>query len=181
MYKQLGLVAILAMWAGTYVLLKNHSLDRGKTISKHASKTVRYHITFAVLEVIVVSIFSLFIFGWFIPTFELGNGYRVAAIVGFIGTVAAAFIPDRGGWQSKFHGLGAYGMAMSLLAMNLFLVMSNKINILTLIILYVSLAYMIIGTLVAIIWTPFFRKNALKLQVIFFLAFHIPLLLAVYS
>lgn len=181
MLKQLGLIAIISMWAGTYVLVKRHSLDPGKTISKHASKSVRYHITFGILELVVVSLFSLFIFGWFIPTFKLGSGYGITAMVGFIGTVIAAVVPDRGGWQGKLHGLGAYGMAMSLMAMNLFLVMSNDINLVTRIILYISLAYMIVGTIVAIVWTPLFRRNALRLQVIFFLAFHIPILLAVYS
>lgn len=181
MFKQFGLIAIVSMWVGTFFLLKNHSLDPGKTISKHASKSAKYHIAFALLELTVVSLFLIFVFCWFIPTFKLGTAYAVAAMIGFAGTVIAAFIPDKGGRLGRLHGVGAYGMAMSLLAMNLILSTSPKINLLTQIILYVSLAYMIIGTLIAILRPSFFRGNALILQVIFFLAFHIPIILAVYS
>lgn len=180
MLKQFGLISILIMWAGTYVLLRHHLPDLGKTISQHASKSTRYHIAFAALELFVVGLFTIFIYGWFMPTFELGSIYGVAALVGFVGAVIAAFFPDRKGWSGRVHGIGAYGMAMSLLAMNLVLLLSPKIHTITQVALCTGIAYMVIGTITAVVNTPLYRRNALKLQIIYFLAFHIPLLFAVY-
>lgn len=181
MLKQLGLISILIMWAGTYILLRRHLPDAGKTISQHASKSNRYHIAYGALELFVVSLFSLFIFGWFIPTFQLGIAYGAAAIIGFTGTVIAAFFPDRVGWQGRIHGFGAYGMAMALLAMNFILLQSPKIHLITQIALYAGITYMVVGTITALVNTPLYRRNALKLQVIYFIAFQIPLLLAAHS
>lgn len=180
MLKQLGLISILIMWGGTYVLLKNHLPNQGKTISEHASKSARYHRAYGVLELFVVCLFSVFIFGWLIPTFELGTPYAVAASVGFTGTVIAAIIPDREGWQGRVHGVGAYGMAVALLAMNYLLLLSPKIDFIAQIALCFGIAYMVIGTIIALVNTPLYRRNALKLQIIYFFAFQIPLLLATY-
>lgn len=180
MIKQLGLISILMMWLGTYALLRHHLPDPGKTISQHASRSTRYHIIYGILELIVASLFFVFIFGWFMPTFELGLIFGLAAVIGLIGTFVAALFPDREGWRGKFHSIGAYGMAMSLLVMNLVLVQSAEIHLFTRLILYIGIAYMIIGTLTAIVNTPLYRKNALNFQIIYFLAFHIPIVLAVY-
>lgn len=180
MLKQLGFISIISMWIGTFLLIRHHLPDLGKTISQHASKSARYHILYGILEIIVVSLFSLFIFGWFIPAFHLGPAYAVAAIMGFVGTVIAAFIPDREGWQAKVHGIGAYGMAMTLIVMDLLLLTSPHVHLLTRIFLYISLAYMISGTIIAITYPWLYRRNALRLQIIYFLAYQIPILTAVY-
>lgn len=115
------------------------------------------------------------------PTFDLGLIFGIAAVIGLISTVVAAFFPDREGWRGKVHSISAYGMTMALLVMNLVLVQSPEIHLFTRLILYIGIAYMILGTITAIVNTPLYRKNALKLQIIYFLAFHIPILLAVYA
>lgn len=181
MFKHLGLVSIVLMWAGTYLLLKNHSFDFTKTISKHASKNAKYHVIFGLLELVVVGLFTVFIFGWFIPTLQLSDGYAIAAVFGLVGASVAAFIPDRAGWQGRLHGIGAYGMALSLLVMNTFLTMSPEINMLTRFVLFATLVYMISGIVIAIIYPSIYKRNILVQQAIYFLSFHIPILLAVYS
>lgn len=181
MLKQLGLISILSMWIGTYILIKQHNLDSGKTISKHAAKNTRYHVLYGLLELSVVSLFSIFIFGWFIPEFKLGHSYTLVAIIGVTGTVIAALVADRDGWKGKVHATAAYSMAMSLLLMSLIMLLSPTINTLTRTLLYISITYMSVGSIIAVIYPHIYRHSALKLQVIYFLMFQVPIIAATYS
>lgn len=180
MFKQLGLVSIIAMWLGTYILIKYHKLNLEMTISKHAAKSARYHVVYGILELVVVGLFSLFIFCWFMPTFKLGHWYTLSAIIGVAGTVIAAFIPDRAGWENKVHSVAAYGMAVALLLMSFFLLVSSNIDMITRLLLYISVASMTAGLLIAVIHPNFYRRNMFKCQVLYFAAFQVPIILAVY-
>ena len=181
MYKHLGLVSIVLMWIGTYLLLRKHSPDSHKTISKHASKNSTYQLAYGIVEITVVGIFYLFIFDWFIPNFKLDSVYAAVSIIGAIGVVIAALIADRPGWMSRIHSIGAYGMAVALLAMNLLLLFSPMINSLTRLSLIVAITYMVLGFTIAIISPHVYKNNALKLQIVYFLAFQLPVLIAVYT
>lgn len=161
-------------------MLRRHQPEKQKSISKHAAKNRKYHISYAVFEIIIVGIFALFLFGWFIPTFALNTVITVTATIAILGTVLAAIIPDVGGKRSIIHGLGAYGMAICLLVMNIALLMSPEVAAPARIITIFCTIVMLIGGLIAATKFSYLSKNMLVLQSIYFLAFHIPILAATY-
>lgn len=180
MLKHLGLISILIMWAGTLYMLRGHRPEQHKTISQHAAKNHKYHIWYAFLEIFVVSMFAVFLYGWFFPRFDFGITIMIVGAIGIITTVLAAVIPERGKIHSRAHKLAAYGMAASLPAMNIALLINPQIapsaRVITL----------LCTVLMAAIWTLIalriarYTNNQLRIQLIYYLAFHLPILTATY-
>lgn len=181
MIQHLGIASIIVMWAGTIGLLASHHPDRQKSISQHAAKNSRYHVIYGVFEIAVVAAFTLFMFSWFIPELNLGRVSSIAAVIGLIGMIIAAIVPDRKGKKNKIHGLGAYSMAMSMLIINIVLFNDPNVGLVTKTVLAVCISYMMFGWFVAVINQQFYRNRILHFQIVYFLAFHIPIILATYS
>ena len=67
MLQNYGLISILCMWVGTVILLKHHTPERDKSISKHASKNNIYHIYN--LNNLFISFSNIFILFKSFPTY----------------------------------------------------------------------------------------------------------------
>jgi small-conductance mechanosensitive channel len=180
MLKQLGLISIALMWVGTVLLLRSKKPNKSQSISKHAGLTNRSHRWYALIELLVVSLFFTFLFKWFIPEYHLGLGFGLTACVGLVGTVIAAFIPDRSGWQNKVHTLGSYSMAITLLIMDTLILFNSDISHVARLLAGVAVVYMAIGWAVAIINVNYFRNHMLRAQIIYFTLFHVSILTATY-
>jgi hypothetical protein len=178
MIQYLGILSILLMWLGVYFLIKNHGIDTTKSISRHAAKNNKYHILFGIVEITVVTIFSIFIFSWFIPQLELGNSYRITAMIGIAGTVFAALVPDKDGLKSNIHFAAAYSMAFSLMVMNYLLFTNPNVNSFAQIMSFLGFMYMLGGWTVGIFNYRLFKEHMLFAQIGYFVAFQLPILIA---
>lgn len=178
--KSLGIVAIALMWLGTLLLLHAHGAEHKKSISRHAAKNSKFHLTYGLLEVLVASLFTIFILRWFIPKFHLPVLASIAAIIGFAGTVFAALVPDRIGWQQRVHETAAYSMVLCLPVLSAIILLSRLVNFEAKVTAAVVVVYTIFGLASSVFCRAWYRRHMLVLQTVYFAFFHATILAATY-
>ncbi len=111
-FKPLGWISILGSWLALTLLVTKWRGHKGMSFSQHAAASRQAYVTMVVAETVVFTLFTVFIYKWFSPTFKLPPLFTVLVAMTSLGFVIAAWIPDTTGWKRGVHRVAAYGAAV---------------------------------------------------------------------
>lgn len=129
--KSLGIFSILFLALGCFFMLYHWPLERNKTLSQHAARIKVSIIYFAAIYVIFLSIFSVFMFGWFIPTYNLPIIFSVFTGVGILAQVVAILVPETQGIPKYIHIAAATVMTFMALLLSILLAFESQFTVTT--------------------------------------------------
>lgn len=177
--KNLGLIAITITWIAIFILIFTQKLGSGFSISKHAITNRRTYVGMALIETVMLSLFTTFIVTWFVPTLQLGRFFMILMIVAALGLVAAAWIPDSGDKKHLVHEFCAYGAFLLFIPMMTLLVDSSTITTGTRVVAALTLMYMVVTVLLFSI-SRRVKEYHLPFQVAYMGLLHVVILMATY-
>lgn len=179
-YKYFGLLAVIILVSGlAFVALKwpeGRHLSFSQHVAKHKGRIIYYSILFAV----ALPLLLLFFLGWFIPTFNLSFWFGLFIVASSVTQYACTLIPEAGGWKTRYHRLLAGASAIFLIPALFTLLLSNSIEIVAKLVIFVSLAIML-GVIFQLAKNKGQHHQFLLLQSAYFIAFFVPILLIAYT
>jgi hypothetical protein len=110
-YKILGPIYVAIIWTAIWYVLRKWPGDKTMSVSKHVAVYKEAYLLFAIVRTLFFPLFLLFMFGWFIPAFNLPAAASIFIACGIAGDLVSAWIPEADGWKGKVHRLSAYGVA----------------------------------------------------------------------
>lgn len=178
--QHLGIISIVLMWTAIGVLLKRHAPTKHKAVSSHAAQKKTYALWFAVVEAPLTILFGVFMFGWFIPAYDLGFWFSV--FTGFVvgGLFGASVVPQATGWRYATHQVFAFTLAIGMLLTNAYFLLDTDTASFGRLLALVGLVYM------SAVWALGFSKSRvlsehfLYFQLAYFISYDIPLLTITY-
>lgn len=178
--KLLGIFSVLFLiFALSYAEVK-WGPDPYKTfsrlIAKRRSSIIYYFLTFLVF----LTTFSMFIFGWFIPTFKLPPLFIAIYTLSVIAQFVCVTIPETNGIKAKVHLAAAGVMSASVLMQTILLVLLISVPLPVFIVSILSILLM------ALIWTAHLlkltiMKKELATQALYFASYLLTVLLIGYT
>ena len=180
MIKALGIISIVANWVCLSVLLTRIKKGASFSISQHAVASKRTYLTMAVIETVLLMLFSIFIIGWFSPHLQLPTIFTVIVLLAALGLVLAAWIPDETGIKHTIHELCAYGAFSLFIPATTILLVAPSASPATHIVAGVAMMYMVFNALTFSLIEKVKRYH-LYFQVLYMALFHVVILLATYT
>jgi hypothetical protein len=170
-----GVISVLLTWFAIGFILLATSRDLTRSVSHHAALEKRNYFIFCFLMTLSLVLMSLFMYGWFIPTFALPVIFGVIVGVAILLELITTWIPLTEGWKYTVHESCSYAVAALIPFLTLFMVFSPKISTIS---LYVCLA--MLGVMSYLTYLFVFVKSArrhyLVYQNVYVAAFHISIL-----
>src|SRR5688572_5535345 len=117
-YKHLGPLAIGTTWLWLSFLVYRWRGNKAMSFSQHAAAHDVSHFIHVIVCFFVLPIFYLFVAKYFVPKFDLPSVFTYLALLGVLGQLVGALVPDRGGRKTHIHNLGSYGMAALMIPLN---------------------------------------------------------------
>lgn len=173
--KHVGLFAIALYWVVVGYILYKWGPDSSKTISDHVA-TGKQKIVYAPLATIYLSLFSWFLFGWFLPNMN-GQLYHYVLLVISVVFLLLTFLIPRHGKYIKLHDAFATVVGCSIWLVITSIVLTEAKGPTAVISALALLSMVTIGTLLV----KRGRKYYLQAQVFFFAMVHSVILLLTYS
>ncbi len=169
----MGLIAVLKLWP----------YDKEHTFSQHVARQKSAIIYYIGLFIVILTLLLLFIFKWFIPTYNPPQAFSYLILLAAITQFACTLVPETGGRKTTIHQMLAYFSADCLLPTTVIIALLPTVSNIARIIAGLSslVMTMIIG---AMVWAYFknhgYHKNLLLLQSVYFALFFCSLLFATY-
>jgi len=91
--------------------------DVTKTYSQNAARTRGSIVYYGVLVLTFLAMFSVYVYGWLIPTLHLATVFSVAFTIGVMAQAVAGIAPETRGWKVRTHVNAAYVMYYSTVVM----------------------------------------------------------------
>ena len=177
-YKYFGLLAFLILVLGLGFILWRWPQGKHLTFSQHVAVARYKRIYYIVLFAIALPLLLIFFGQWFVPTFGLSMWFTIFVSLAALAQCICTLIPELEGWRKKSHQLLAGISALSLLPPLGYIVVTTHIPIVGRVISVVSLLGM-----VGVIGILLLRKGSryhLVLQVVYYVAFFLPILVISY-
>lgn len=173
--KHVGLMAIALYWVVVGYILYKWGPDSSKTISDHVA-TGRQKNIYAPLAIVYLTLFSWFLFGWFLPNMN-GQPYHYVLLVICVVFLFLTFLIPRHGKNIKLHDDFATVVGCSIWIVVTSIVLTEAKGAIAVLSALALLSMVTIGTLLV----KRGRRYYLQAQVFFFAMLHAVILLLTYT
>ncbi len=131
MYAQhLGLLAFILLFGGAAYIALRWPQGKHATLSQHVAVSRRKILFYILLFTGVIGTLLPFFFVWFMPTFQPSAWFGVYVIVSSATQYACGFIPEVGGWQTKWHRFLAGMSALFMIPALIILALADLVHVL---------------------------------------------------
>lgn len=183
-YKNLILLVTLITVTGLSIILKIWPYGINRTFSQHVARHKAGIIYYIVLFLVILPLLLLYIYKWFIPTFNPPALFGFFIIVASISHFACTLVPETGGYKTFVHQMLAYLSADCLLPATFIIMLTPAVSLAGKIAAGMSSIIMLI--IVAVFVKAYVKdhgqhKYLLALQGSYFALFFITLLVATYA
>lgn len=175
----LGYISILLLAAGlTFVVLK---WPRGVqyTFSQHVAPRNSSSIFYSLLFIVTLTLLVIFFASYFIPTYELPIPFKQLLVISCVAQILCTFFPERGKEKTNIHrvfaGISAACLPMLLAILSVWPTIDSFDKILISACLVIMLAILYLA-----FFTRLRKTHALILQIVYNLAFFLPILFLAY-
>lgn len=178
-YKYFGIFAIAVLVVGLLFVVRQWPKGVHSTFSQHVADRKVSIVFYVLLFCVAMPLLVLFFINWFAPRFSLPSIFSVFMFVSATAQVACTFIPEVGGWRTRWHRALAGVSAVMLLPASALVAISVNIPALHRGVVIAGLVAML-----AVVSIVAYRKGEPKyfllLQVAYFASFFTPMLLVAY-
>lgn len=183
-YKNLILLVSLIAAIGLLIILKLWPYGAHRTFSQHIARHRAGIIYYILLFLIILPLLLLYIFKWFIPTFQPPALFGVFIILSTVSHFACTLVPETGGRKTTIHQMLAYLGADCLLPATFLITLTPSISFAGRIVAAIS--SMAMAIIIATFVKTYAKNNGehkylLILQATYFALFFATLLTATYS
>lgn len=174
--KYLGMAAVAILAIGLVFLIKTWPKDIHHTFSQHAATNKAASTYYIALFAIVLPLLALFLFAWFIPTFNMPSVFFALIALSLACQLTCTLVPEVGRYVKLHQALA--GISGALLLPSLIMCMfASSLNSVDRTVVTICVVIMVaIFLLVASKRT----RYALILQTVYFTAFFVPILVIAY-
>ena len=172
-------ISFFGTWGAVLYLLYKWRGDKSMSISRHAAKHKKAYLLMLIVETITFSLFFLFVYKWFVPTFKLPSFFNVLIAVSCGGFIVAALIPDVSGRKGIIHSLSAYTASMVFIPALALMFVSYEISNYAKVVIIFALIFQL-GSVSAFMVIKNAKNYHLYIQSMYFLVFDLSLLAATY-
>lgn len=144
--------------------------DRDKTLSQNAARHRIAIVYYGIILFIFLTLFTVFVVGWFIPTSNLPMTFTWIVLIGLAGQYVAVFVPETGGIKSTIHVAASAFMSFSCYVVVALLTFVFYINFPSHLAAGIALVAMTICLLTLLLYKRVLQY-ALFLQIIYLLSF----------
>lgn len=134
---------------------------------------------YIVLFMLAPPLFYLFIVRWFVPSLKLPSVFTYLIVAGIMCQLVAVWVPDAGGFRTKIHNAGAYGMAGLMIILSMVIATSTTIAMTARIAGLITVIYMVTAWGL-LLFIKSMRQKYLYFQAAYIASFHVTLLVATY-
>jgi hypothetical protein len=173
-YKFLGLLAVLILVVGLAFVVIRWPQSRHLSFSQHVALRKQSIIYYSLLFCVALPLLLLFFIGWFPPTFNLPIWFNILLITSSVTQIACTFVPEVGGWKTKYYRALA-GMSGICLLPALLILFSNRIDAFSRVFVTLGIITML-GVVINATKNKGKPNNLLILQCLYYAAFFIPIL-----
>lgn len=180
-FKYFGLLAFILLIVGLAYVIYKWPQGNHRTFSQHVASHKNGIVYYIALFSIILPILLLFFIGWFIPTFNLPVWFTVFLVVSCVTQYACVFIPEVGGWKTKYHRIlsGISGICLiPLLVILLFvptLTMIDKVIVLCGLMVITGVLYVVMSNKKEQYEPSYIHQS------IYYIGFFIPVLMISYT
>lgn len=179
-YKILGFVSLLILAAGLMVVPIKWPRGRHYSFSQHVAMSKSAIIYYAILFAVSLPLFNLFVIKWFAPMYQLTYLFVVIIVTASIAQIACTLVPETGGRHTSIHRILVGISGLLLIPALAIMLTSPYIDIFGKIFTAASLIAML--SVVAIVSLQLRSpRNWLVLQVVYYTAFFMPIMLVAYT
>jgi hypothetical protein len=178
-FHHLGLLSLATIIVGLGYILRRWGKKSVLSLSSHAARQRPSRVIFAICLSLSIALFTLFTFGWLIPTYKLGVGYGFVLAASLACALVAALVPDGGGRESQIHGVAAWTMAVGMLALVVGLLLAPGLGVFAKFFLAIITSYLVIDWIL-FLFVRWSRRYFLVFQASYVLCFYLAALVAAY-
>ncbi len=174
-----GILSVLLTWTSIGFILYVTERNLGRSVSHHAAVTARNHVIFGLIMTASLIFMFLFMYGWFIPYFQLPTIFSIIVGVALILELATTWVPLTTGWKYIFHQTSSYGAAILIPFLLFITLFSPKTSHIAAYVNITSLAVMVF-LLYLFVFVKSARLRYLIYQNTYVAAFHVAILATAY-
>lgn len=183
-YKNLILIVSLITVIGLSVILKIWPYGINRTFSQHVARHKASIIYYILLFSIILPLLLLYIFNWFIPTFNPPALFGFLLVLASISQYGCVLVPETGGRKTFIHQMLAFLAADCLLPATILVALTPSVSSFGRVVAAIS--GLIMAGIVAIFVKAYAKdkgehKFLLVLQASYFALFFLALLVATYT
>lgn len=149
------------------------------TFSQHAAQTKQSQLYYLALFSISLPAFAVFMFGWFIPTYELSFLFKLFTAVALLGNITAAIIPETKGKKVPIHRYAAFLASDCLVPLLIMIIFSSHFSNVARVIAGISVMYQIISISI-LLPKGGYHPKVLYFQATYIAVFHVSILAATF-
>lgn len=179
-FKPLGWISIIGSWLALTLLVTKWRGHKGMSFSQHAAASRNAYLTMIIAETVVFTLFTIFIYKWFTPTFNLPLMFAVLLALASLCFVIAAWIPDTTGWKRNVHRVLAYGAADLMIPAAIIACLTIRQPLVVSAIWAITVVYLIVCLLLFVFNRKLANKYHLILQAPYIVLFELAVLLTIY-
>jgi hypothetical protein len=177
--RSFGVVSVLLTWVSISYILYVNERNLERSVSHHAAIKARSHMIFGVFMTASLIFMFLFMYGWFIPYFQLPATFSIIVGAALILELATTWVPLTTGWKYIFHQTSSYGAAMLIPFLLFITLFSPKMSNIAAYVNIASLAIMVF-LLYLFVFVKSARLRYLIYQNVYVAAFHVAILATAY-
>jgi hypothetical protein len=183
-YQHLIIVATAVIVTGLITVLKLWPYGKDHTFSQHVARHKSAILYYIGLFAVVLPLLLLFIFKWFIPTFNPPLVFGYLIVLAAAAQFACTLVPETGGRKTTAHQMLAYLAADCLFPSTFMIVLlTTASNVARIVAVVSSLA---MACIIGIMVWAYFKNHGrhrylLILQSVYFASFFITLLITTYT
>jgi hypothetical protein len=174
--KHLGIVSLTILIAGLIFLIKKWPQNIHHTFSQHAAANKVSTIYYSLLFAVVLPVLAVFLFSWFVPTFDISPLFTLLICLSLLCQFACTLVPEIGN-KVKQHQILAGISGLLLLPSLVVCMFAPSLTEIDRLVIIIGIVIM---TTVLLLVTRKKIKYALVLQSIYFTAFFAPVLIISY-
>lgn len=183
-YKNFILIVSLITVVGLSVILKAWPYGINRTFSQHVARHKAGIIYYILLFLMILPLLLIYIFKWFIPTFNPPAVFGYLIIVASVTHFACTLVPETGGRKTFIHQMLAYTSADCLLPATILVALTPSVSSFGRVVAAIS--GLIMTGIVAIFVKAYAKDKGehnylLILQASYFTLFFLTLLVATYT
>lgn len=172
-----GMFSMSLMWLGLIHTVRRWPGNSSMSFSLHAAQTRGSKVFYFLLFLATLPMFFAFLAYWLVPNLQLGERFTIIALIGCVGQMIAAVVPQVPGLRWKVHLIAAYTMAITFLPLTAMIIFAEGLPSVVRIVASVMLAYMI-ATLALFLCVKQLQKKYLYFQAGYIAAFHMAIVAA---
>lgn len=179
-FRYVGVLASLTAWLAIVVVLYRSPIVKSKSISKHVATSRQTWLLFAPIETTALVLFYVFMVKWLIPVLVLPTAFTILVTFALLLELVTTWVPDTTGAKHRIHHYTAYGAALLIPVVTLFIATASLTPNLAKVIAYLCTALSLFIIALFVVGKDT-REKHLIYQSIYFACFHIPILAVIFT